>query len=130
MHERPDSYRHAEPPAMLAATTSAAGPIAPTDLASAPRPATVSAAPPAPDVLAGRNSTHRRAAAPHPAKVAAEPTSGRARKPARIAPMIAPIDPAARTNPSEDPSRPGRASMASLARKGEGALTSTDAGKK
>ena len=44
-------------------------------------------------------------------------------------PRIAPSEPAARTRPSDEPSRPGRASTARRARSGEGALIRTEAGK-
>ena len=133
MHDRPDSWRHTGPTARLAATTSAAGQIAAIGPRSAARPPVFPSPPPpgAPPVAPPRrNGTHSSAAAPHPEKVAAEPASGRATKPAPIAPAMAPDEPAASTRPSDEPSRPGRASTASLARNGEGRLTSTDAGKK
>lgn len=77
-----------------------------------------------------RNGRQRSAAAPQAAKVRVEPISGKATKPARMAPKIAPTDPAAMTMPSDDPSRPGRASIASLASRGDGRVTAEDAGKK
>ena len=78
-----------------------------------------------------KNGTHNSAARPQAANAATEPASGRATKPARNRPEDSPpSDPAASTRPSDDPSRPGRASTANRARRGEGALMRTEAGKK
>lgn len=80
--DRPDSYWQAGLPASPAKATKAAA-------------ATV--IPGFPDAPPLTNGRQRSAAAPQAAKVAVEPISGKVTKPARMAPKIAPTEPAAKT---------------------------------